>query len=87
MKFIDPTDLKIPRVYFTEFDRITYSQVAWTAEDVEEIKHNLERKVKLLGLIKGVVGFRWSCSVPKIIDNSIFGFFIKIKDIVNNEKK
>lgn len=55
MKFIDPTNLKIPRVYFTEFDRVTYSQVAWTAEDVEEIKRNLERKVKLLGLIKGVV--------------------------------
>jgi len=55
MKFIDPTNLKIPRVYFTEFDRVTYSQVAWTAEDVEEIKHNLERKVKLLGLIKGAV--------------------------------
>lgn len=55
MKFIDPTDLKIPRAYFTEFDRVTYSQVAWTAEDVEEIKRNLERKVKLLGLIKGVL--------------------------------
>lgn len=55
MKFIDPTNLKIPRVYFTEFDRVTYSQVAWTAEDVEEIKRNLERKVKLLGLIKGAV--------------------------------
>ena len=55
MKLIDPTDLKIPRVYFTEFDRVTYSQVAWTTEDVEEIKRNLKRKVKLLGLIKGVV--------------------------------
>lgn len=55
MKFIDPTNLKIPRIYFTEFDRVTYSQVAWTAEDVEEIKRNLERKVKLLGLIKGAV--------------------------------
>ena len=55
IKFINPTDIKIPRVYFTEFDRVTYSQVAWTAEDVEEIKRNLERKVKLLGLIKGVV--------------------------------
>lgn len=55
MKFIDPTDLKIPRVYFTEFDSITYSQVKWIAEDVEEIKRNLERKIKLLGLIKGVV--------------------------------
>jgi len=55
MKFINPTDLKIPRSYFTEFDRVTYSQVAWTAEDVEEIKRTLERKVKLLGLIKGVI--------------------------------
>ncbi len=55
IKLIDPTNLKIPRVYFTEFDRVTYSQVAWTAEDVQEIKRNLERKVKLLGLIKGVV--------------------------------
>ncbi|HED01219.1 MAG TPA: hypothetical protein ENN18_12745 [Proteobacteria bacterium] len=55
INLIDPIDLKIPRAYFTEFDRITYSQVAWTAEDVEEIKRNLERKVKLLGLIKGVL--------------------------------
>lgn len=55
MKFIDPTNLKIPRAYFTEFDRVTYSQVAWTTKDVVEIKLNLERKVKLLGLIKGVV--------------------------------
>lgn len=55
IKLIDPTSLKIPRAYFTEFDRVTYSQVAWTAEDVQEIKRNLERKVKLLGLIKGVV--------------------------------
>lgn len=55
IKYINPADLKLPRVYFTEFDRITYSQVAWTAEDVAEIKRELERKVKLLSLIKGVV--------------------------------
>lgn len=55
IKYINPADLKLPRVYFTEFDRITYSQVAWTADDVAGIKRNLERKVKLLSLIKGVV--------------------------------
>lgn len=55
MNFINPANLKIPRVYFTEFDRITYSQVGWTEEDIEEIKRSLERKVKLLGCIKGVV--------------------------------
>ena len=34
-----------------------------------------------------VSGLRWSCSVPKLIDNAIFGYFIKIKNIVGNEKK
>ncbi len=55
MKRIDPNELTIPRVYFTEFDRITYSQVAWSPEDIEHIRLNLERKVKLFGCIKGVV--------------------------------
>ncbi len=46
-------------VYFTEFDRVTYSQVAWTPNDVEEIKRNLNRKLKLLTLTKGhVVTYR-----------------------------
>ena len=55
MRFIEPTDLRIPRTYFTEFDRASYSCVEWTTEQVEEMKRNLERKIKLLGLIKGTV--------------------------------
>ena len=43
------------RVYFTEFDRVTYSQVAWTPSDVEKIKRDLNRKLKLLILTKGHV--------------------------------
>ena len=43
------------RVYFTELDRITYSQVAWTPEDVADIKRMLSRKLKLLALTKGHV--------------------------------
>ena len=43
------------RVYFTEFDHVTYSQVVWTPNDVEEIKRNLNRKLKLLTLTKGHV--------------------------------
>jgi hypothetical protein len=50
-----PDQLSPHRVYFTEFDRVTYSQVAWTPEDVEEIKQNLTRKLKLLTLTKGHV--------------------------------
>jgi hypothetical protein len=55
MKLLPPDSLKNSRVYFTEFDRVTYSQVAWTAEDVEAIRRNMERKLKLVALIKGHV--------------------------------
>jgi len=78
MKFIDPTNLKIPRVYFTEFDRVTHSQVAWTAEDVEEIKRNLERKVKLLSLIKGVV----IIATSHLFESELAQEFIKENPIV-----
>jgi len=81
MKFIDPTDLKIPRVYFTEFDRITHSQVAWTAEDLEEIKRNLERKVKLLSLIKGVV----IIATSHLFESELAQEFIKKNSIVLEE--
>jgi hypothetical protein len=42
-------------VYFTEFDRVTYSQVAWAADEVEAIRRNMERKLKLVALTKGHV--------------------------------
>lgn len=45
--------LNANRVYFTEFDRATYSQVAWIEDDIEEIMLSLERKIKLLALTKG----------------------------------
>lgn len=50
-----PGELNASRVYFTEFDRVTYSQVAWTPSDVEGIKSDLIRKLKLLILTKGHV--------------------------------
>jgi hypothetical protein len=53
MKSVSPDAIKVSRVYFTEFDRITFSQVAWTPSDVEAIRQNLERKLKLIALIKG----------------------------------
>lgn len=53
MKRVHGYQLRASRVYFTEFDRTTYSQVAWTADDVEGIRQSLERKLKLLALVKG----------------------------------
>lgn len=55
MKSVSPDAIHASRVYFTEFDRVTYSQVAWTAADVEVIRQNMERKLKLVSLIKGHV--------------------------------
>ncbi|RJO66524.1 MAG: hypothetical protein C4523_12265 [Myxococcales bacterium] len=55
MKRLTPDEIQKSRVYFTEFDRVTYSQVAWSADDVEQIKLSLERKLKLLALVKGHV--------------------------------
>lgn len=55
MRSVSPDSITASRVYFTEFDRITYSQVAWTADDVESIRRSMERKLKLVTLIKGHV--------------------------------
>jgi hypothetical protein len=50
-----PDHLSTNRVYFTEFDRVTFSNVAWSEDDVKEIVRGLERKIKLLSLTKGHV--------------------------------
>ncbi len=81
MKYIDPKNITIPRAYFTEFDRVTYSQVAWTEKDIEEIKLNLERKVKLLGCIKGVVVIATS----HLFESELAQEFIKENPIVLEE--
>ena len=50
-----PEQLHPHRVYFTALDRVTYSQVAWTPDDVDQIKNSLARTLKLLALTKGHV--------------------------------
>jgi hypothetical protein len=55
MQRIAPDGLTASRTYLTQFDRVTYSQVAWSAEDVAGIVRNLERTLKLLSLVKGHV--------------------------------
>lgn len=72
MKYINPDLVSKSRVYFTEFDRVTYSQVAWTTEDVENIKLSLERKLKLLALIKGHVVIAASHLIESELAHEIF---------------
>ncbi|MBM2816349.1 MAG: hypothetical protein HW421_3111 [Ignavibacteria bacterium] len=78
MKFIDPQNLELPRVYFTEFDRVTYSQVEWNNQEINDIKLNLERKVKLLALIKGFVVIATS----HLFESELAQEFIKENPIV-----
>ncbi len=55
MDIVSPERLHSCRAYFTGFDRVTHSQVAWTAKEVEDIKGELERQAKLAVLTKGHV--------------------------------
>jgi len=50
-----PEQLNTNRVYFTEFDRVTFSNVGWSEDDIKELVRGLERKIKLLSLTKGHV--------------------------------
>ena len=81
MKYIEPQNLNTPRAYFTEFDRITYSQVAWTEKDVAAIKLDLERKIKLLGCIKGKV----IIATSHLFESELSQEFIKENPIVLEE--
>ena len=60
MKSVSPESIRASRVYFTEFDRVTYSQVAWTPDDVEAIRRNMERKLKLVVLVNPAEDKGWT---------------------------
>jgi len=81
MRYIDPDNLNTPRAYFTEFDRVTFSQVAWTKGDIEAIKLNLERKIKLLSCIKGKV----IVATSHLFESELAHEFIKENPIVLEE--
>ncbi len=54
-KHLLPNEITNSRVYLADFDRVTYSQVAWTDEEVDQLVINYQRKIKLLLLVKGHV--------------------------------
>jgi hypothetical protein len=54
-KALPGPEVAASRTYFAEFDRTLYSQVAWATEEVDGLRAGLERKLKLLGLVKGHV--------------------------------
>lgn len=54
-RILSLSEITNSRVYLADFDRVTYSQVAWTEEDVDQLVLNYYRKIKLLLLVKGHV--------------------------------
>jgi hypothetical protein len=55
MELVSTNSLHGSRAYLTVFDRITYSQVAWSPQDVADLQRSLERQLKFIILIKGHV--------------------------------
>ena len=70
-----PDELWSSRVYLADFDRITYSQVAWTPEDVDQLIINYERKIKLLLLVKGHIIIPLSHLLESDLAREILGPF------------
>jgi len=75
----------MPAFYgYNRYDNSTEKEFG-TFKNIFIKSYNIVKRLELSKL--DISGLRWSCSIPKLIDNAIFGFFIKIKDIVENEKK
>ena len=72
MRFVEPGELTLPRVYFTEFDRVTYSQYEMDIEDLRVCMKDLERKMKLLALIKGHVAI----AASHLIESELAQWFV-----------
>ena len=54
-----------------------------TYSDVFEKSYEIAKRLNLTE--SDVDGCGWSCSVPKLIDNAIIGFFIKMKDAAKED--
>jgi hypothetical protein len=54
-----------------------------TYNDIFEKSLEIAKRLNLTE--SDVDGCDWNCSVPKLIDNAIIGFFIKVKDIIKKD--
>lgn len=54
-----------------------------TFSDILEKSYKITKRLNLSE--SDVDGRLWSCSVPKLIDNAIFGFFIKVKNLMKED--
>jgi len=54
-----------------------------TYADIFEKSYIIAKRLNLAE--SDVDGCGWSCSVPKLIDNAIIGFFIKVKDLMKKD--
>jgi len=54
-----------------------------TYSDIFAKSYKIARQLNLTE--SDVTGCGWSCSVPKLIDNAIIGFFLKVKDLMKKD--
>ena len=81
MKLVEPEALVLPRVYFTEFDRTTYSQYQIDEKGLKELWLDLERKIKLLSLLKGHI----TIATSHLIESELAQKFITDHSILLKE--
>lgn len=76
---VDSTNTMLAFYGYNRYDDSTEKEFK-TYSDIFEKSYTIAKRLKLTE--SDVDGWRWSCSVPKLIDNAIFGFFIKVKDLM-----
>lgn len=79
---VDSTNTMLAFYGYNRYDDSTEKEFK-TYSDIFEKSYTIAKRLKLTE--SDVDGWRWSCSVPKLIDNAIFGFFIKVKNLMKED--
>jgi hypothetical protein len=80
-----PIDSSNTMLAFYGYNRYEVGEIkeSKTYSDIFEKSYKIAKQLNLTESDVNDCG--WSCSVPKLIDNAIIGFFIKVKDLMKGD--
>jgi len=79
---IDSTNTMLAFYGYNRYDNIPEKEFK-TYSNIFKKSYAIAKRLKLTE--SDVDGLWWSCSVPKLIDNAIFGFFINMKNLMKED--
>lgn len=82
MRFVRHNEFALPGVYFTQFDRTSYTQWQMDLKEVDELVLDLERRIKLLSLLKGHI----TVAASHLIESELAQEFVIKHPILLEEK-